>query len=399
MTQQREQSDSDAIAWAAWPHFSEDEIDIAMQVLRSGKVNQWTGHYVKDFEKAFSAYVDAEYSVGVMNGTVALELALHAIGIQPGDEVIMPCRTFFATASAIAIKGAKPIMADVDLNTQNITAETIRPHITERTKAIVVVHLAGLACDMTAILSLARQHKLKVIEDCAQAHGARYKGKHVGTIGDIGAFSFCQDKILTAGGEGGMVVTNNKSYWQRMWSYKDHGKNYEAAMSGTFLPNFKWLHDEVGSNYRMTELQAAIGYLQLQKLDAWLLKRRQHAMQLRRYFSCYPDWFTLTHSSDDCQHAYYKFYVFLNIDNLPKHLSQAHFVKTYRESGIPCMGGICPEVYLEEAFANCDYMPSERLPNAKQLGESSLMFQVHPTLNEKHMQKICEVTDSIIASK
>ncbi len=203
-----------------WPHFDPDEIATAARVLQSGKVNYWTGEEGRRFEDEFAAQAGCKYGIAVANGTVALELALHALGIGPGDEVIVPSRTFIASASSVVMRGAKPVLADVDPNSQNLTVATIRPLLTTRTRAVIAVHLAGWPCDMDLIAELAHGHGLKVIEDCAQCHGATYKGRPVGSLGDVGAFSFCQDKIMTTGGEGGMVTTNEKaghsaaSFWE-----------------------------------------------------------------------------------------------------------------------------------------------------------------------------------------
>ena len=207
-----------------WPRFDEEEIYAAEQVLRSGKVNYWTGEEGKIFEKEFAEYVGVKHGIAVANGTVALELALEALGIAEGDEVIVPSRTFIASASAVVMRGAVPKIADIDPVSQNISVKSIRDQISPRTKAIIVVHLGGWPCEMDEILAIARNHNLFVIEDCAQAHGASYKGKRVGSFGDIAAFSFCQDKIMTTAGEGGMVVTNNPTLWKRAWSFKDHGE-------------------------------------------------------------------------------------------------------------------------------------------------------------------------------
>jgi len=264
-------------SYGSWPSYAEDEIDAAVSVLKSGKVNYWTGENVRTFEQEYADYIGCEYAVAVANGTLALELALHALGIEEGDEVIIPSRTFFATASAVAIKGAIPVFADVDLNSQCICPENIKELITAKTKAIIVVHLAGWPCAMDEIMHIAEMHKLFVIEDCAQAHGAQYKGKSVGSIGHVGTFSFCQDKIISTAGEGGMITTNDAAVWKKSWEYKDHGKNYDVIFSDEKRIGFQWVHDSIGSNYRLTEIQAAIGRIQLSKLKEWVKIRTRNA--------------------------------------------------------------------------------------------------------------------------
>src|SRR3981189_1340193 len=276
-------SESDAASpvrttpFAPWPAFEQDEIDAVRDVMVSGKINYWTGQEGRLFEKEYAAYVGSRYAIALTNGTVALELALAALRIGPGDEVIVPSRTFLATASCALMRGAKPVFADVDRVSQNITADTIRPLITPRTRAVIVVHLAGWPCDMDPILALAREHNFKVIEDCAQAHGAVYKGRNVGSMGDVAAFSFCQDKIMTTGGEGGLITTNDEEVWSRAWSFKDHGKSFDAVYHRHHPPGFRWLHESVGTNWRLTEMQSALGRVLLRKLPERVEARRRNA--------------------------------------------------------------------------------------------------------------------------
>ena len=250
-------------------------------VLKSNEVNYWTGEQTRQFEKEFAGAVGAKHAVALCNGTVALDMALRFM-VQPGDDVVVTPRTFLASVSSIIGAGCRPIFADVDRDTQNITAETIAAVLTAKTKAIVVVHLAGMPADMDPIMDLAAEHGIKVIEDCAQAHGARYKGRSVGTIGDVGAWSFCQDKIMTTGGEGGMVTINDDSLWSAMWSYKDHGKSWTAIHDRPDGTGFKWVHDSFGTNWRMTEMQGAIGRIQLKRLSEWQATRWQHGARIWR---------------------------------------------------------------------------------------------------------------------
>lgn len=370
-----------------WPSFSEEEILAVTAVLRSGKVNYWTGNETKLFEAEFAAYVGVRHSIAMMNGTVALEAALYALDIGAGDEVIVPCRTFIASASCVVARGATPVVADIDQVSQNLTVETIRTVLSKKTKAIIVVHLAGWPCDMDSIMSFAKEHNLYVIEDCAQAHGAVYKGRPVGSIGHVGAFSFCQDKIMTTGGEGGMVTTNDEILWKRMWEYKDHGKSWDAVNAPVIEPGFRWLHASFGTNWRMTEMQAAIGRLQLKKLDDWRAIRRQHAARLTTCFSAYP-MFRLTLPPDFIQHAFYKYYVFIKPDMLPSGWSRDLLISAFNNAGVPCFSGSCSEIYLEKAFTKMDLNPEKRFSVAQGLGETSLMFLVHPTLTETDMIEI-----------
>ena len=207
----------------------------------------------------FAAWCGTAHAVALGNGTLALDAALKALSIGSGDEVVVTPRTFIASVSCVVNAGAVPVFADVEPESGNISARTIASVVTKRTKAVICVHLAGWPCDMDPIMALAKACGFKVIEDCAQAHGARYKNRSVGSLGHIGAWSFCQDKIMTTGGEGGMVTTNDRALWSRVWSLKDHGKNLEAVHERAHSPGFRWVHDSFGSNWRMLEVQAAIG--------------------------------------------------------------------------------------------------------------------------------------------
>jgi dTDP-4-amino-4,6-dideoxygalactose transaminase len=376
------------IAIPPWPEFQEEEIAAVTGVLRSGKVNYWTGAEGTAFEEEFARFVGTPHAVAVANGTVALELAMYALGIGPGDEVITTSRTFIASASAVVMRGALPVLADVDPESQNITAATVRSKITPRTRAIIAVHLAGWPCDMDPLLELAREHRLKVIEDCAQAHGTTYKGRQVGSLGDAAAFSFCQDKIMTTGGEGGMLTTHDQQVWEKAWSFKDHGKSYGAVFGHAAAIGFRWLHESFGTNLRMTEMQAAIGRVQLRRLPLWLAARRRNAAVYTEQFQELP-LLRVTVPPATTEHAYYKYYAFLRPERLRRGWSRDRIMKALSAEGIPCFSGSCSEIYLEKAFTRLGLQPPERLPIARQLGETSLMFLVHPTMNTTTVEEIC----------
>jgi hypothetical protein len=381
--------------FAPWPYFPQDEITAATTCLSSGKVNYWTGTEGREFEKEFAAYAGCSHAIALTNGTVALELALYALGIGPGDEVITTCRTFIASVSCIVMRGATPVLADVDPVSQNITADTIRPLITPQTKAIITVHLAGWPCDMDPIMELAREHDLKVIEDCAQCHGATYKGRPAGSLGDVAAFSFCQDKIMTAGGEGGMLTTSDEQVWRRAWEFKDHGKSYNAVYNRQYPNGFRWLHESFGTNWRLTEMQSAIGRVQLRKLMEWTRTRNHHAAILTEGFSRISA-LLVTIPPPDIYHAYYKYYVFVRPDMLKPGWDRDRIMAAVNAEGIPCFSGSCSEIYLEKAFADAGYTPAERLPVARHLGETSLMFLVHPTLSDKDMTDTVRAVEKVM---
>ncbi|PZN94793.1 MAG: aminotransferase [Alphaproteobacteria bacterium] len=368
----------------SWPHFAEDEVAAVAGVLRSGKVNQWTGCEVGAFESAYADALGVPHAIAVANGTLALELALMALGIGSGAEVITTTRTFIASASAIVIRGAVPVIADVDPVTQNVTAATIAACITPATRAIVAVHLAGWPCDMPAIMALAESHGLVVIEDCAQAHGATIDGQPVGTFGHAGAFSFCQDKIITTAGEGGLLVLRDEAAFRRAWAFKDHGKSYAAVFEREHPPGFRWLHESFGTNWRMTEIQAVIGRLQLAKLPAWRARRQANAARLDRGLADVPG-LRLARSPGNIEHARYKYYMFADREQLQPGWTNRRIAEAVTAEGIPCFTGSCSEIYLEKAFVGAGLGPAQRLPVAMQLAEESLTLLVHPTLDDADM--------------
>lgn len=381
--------------FSPWPSFSQEEADAASRVLLSNRVNYWTGTECRDFEREFAAWAGTDHAIALANGTLALDAALHALGIGTGDEVIVTPRTFLASASCIVNAGARPVFADVDLDSQNITARTIQAVLTPRTRAIVCVHLAGWPCDMDPIMDLARQRGLWVIEDCAQAHGARYKGRPVGGIGHIGAWSFCQDKIMSTGGEGGMVTTRSDALWSAMWSYKDHGKSWDAVHARAHPPGFRWLHDTFGTNARMTEMQAALGRIQLRRMAGWTARRQANAARLNEAARPYPV-VRAPVAPPEIDHAAYKHYLFVEPRHLADGWSRDRILHALNARGVPCYQGSCSEVYLERAFEGTGLRPSSPLPNARLLGETSLMFLVHPTLTDAEMDLATQALDDVL---
>jgi dTDP-4-amino-4,6-dideoxygalactose transaminase len=382
--------------FAAWPVFDSEEIDAVKAVLESGKVNYWTGEEGRQFEREFASFTHCEHAIALANGTVALELALYALGIGPGDEVIVPSRTFIASASCIVMRGAIPIVADVDPASQNLTAQTVLEVLTPRTRAIIVVHLAGWPCDMDPLLELAREHGLKIIEDCAQAVGASYKGRPVGSMGDVGAFSFCQDKIITTGGEGGMLTTNHSDLWSRAWAFKDHGKSFDAVYHRSHPAGYRWLHENFGTNWRLTEIQSTIGRVLLRKLPQMVEKRRTLASILAMNFSKL-DFLRVPEAAADIHHSYYRYYTFLRLEWLRDGWDRDRVIEAVNAEGIPCFVGSCSEIYLEQAFP-ASLRPQERLPVARDLGETSLAFLVHPTLSEQDMHDTSGAISKVMAA-
>lgn len=401
--------------FAPWPSFTDEEVDAVAAVLRSNKVNYWTGDEGRQFEREFAAWTGAQYAIALANGTVALDLALHGLGIgavnggSASDEVIVTPRTFIASISSVVNAGATPVFADVEADSGNLSAATIDVARTPHTRAVVLVHLGGWPADMDPIMALAEAHGFKVIEDCAQAHGARYKGRSVGSLGHVAAWSFCQDKIMTTGGEGGMVTCPDHDLWSRMWSFKDHGKSWTKVYETAHPPGFRWLHDSFGTNWRMMEMQAAIGRIQLRRMSAWTAARTAHASILENSlrplsgargavrlpeFSCTDC--AVRDAQTGCVHAYYKYYFYLRPDRLKPEWPRQRVIDEIVARGVPCFGGSCSEVYLERAFDRTPYRPVERLPVAREMGETSMMMLVHPTLTVEQMAHAAVVAADVI---
>lgn len=382
-------------AIAPWPFYDKDEIEKTVSVLSSGKVNYWTGSETKMFEDEFAQFHGMKHGIALANGTLALELALMGYGIGPGDEVITTCRTFIASASCVVRVGAKPVLVDVDLKSQNLLPAEIEKAITTRTKAIIAVHLAGWPCEMDAILEIAKRHGIKVIEDCAQSHGAKYNGRYVGSWGDMSAFSFCQDKIMSTAGEGGMLLLNDTDLYEKLWAFKDHGKSFDSVFRKSHPPGFRWLHESFGTNWRMTEIQGAIGRQQLQKLNSWIEKRRFLAQKISDGLAGISG-VVLHHPNHSTYHAYYKYYIMVDSTKLSAGWTRDRIMTAVNAEGIPCFSGSCSEIYLELAFKKAGLGPSYRFKNAQRMGEESLMFLVHPTLDEEYAADVIRAVSKVM---
>ncbi|MCV2886683.1 DegT/DnrJ/EryC1/StrS aminotransferase family protein [Aestuariibacter sp. AA17] len=382
--------------FSPWPCYSDEEKQKVTEVITSNKVNYWTGQEGREFEKEFAHFSDSEFAIAVANGTLALDLAFRGLALPAGSEVIVTSRTFLASVSSIVLAGLTPVFADVDADSQNITLDTIKAVVTEKTRAIVCVHLAGWPCDMPSIMAFAESNNIKVIEDCAQAHGAKINGQSVGSFGHVSAWSFCQDKIMTTLGEGGMVTTNSNALWSKMWSFKDHGKSWSAVYEQSHPPGFRWLHESFGTNWRLTEVQSAVGRIQLSRMPQWLETRTRYATQI---------WATAQHCDGlrvpqlpaAIQHAHYKCYVFVEPAKLAEGWTRDRIMNTMVERGVPCFSGSCSEVYKEKAFDDTGLRPEHALPVASELGETALMFLVHPTLTQAEIDLTCNVLTDVMA--
>lgn len=389
--------------FSPWPCYSKAEGNKAKKILLSNKVNYWTGVECRKFENEFANFSNTKYSVALANGTLAIDAALAALSIGSGDEVIVTSRTFIASVSSIINAGAIPVFADICSNSQNITTTNIEKKITKKTKAVLCVHIAGFPCQMDRIVKLARNKNIYVIEDCAQAHGAKLKGKSVGSFGDVGCWSFCQDKIMTTCGEGGMITTNKKNIWEKIWSLKDHGKSFKSVYKKVHPKGFRWVHDSFGHNWRMTEIQAAIGRIQLQKMNAWTKKRNKYqnmiwhqclSFKALRVPKFNDETWKFYHEGN--VHAAYKCYVFVQEQFLKSNWSRDRIVSEINNLNVPCYTGSCSEVYLEKAFENQSFKPKKRLKNAKKLGETSLMFLIHPSLKMHEVKSTCKAISLVL---
>jgi|TARA_R100000049_G_C1953734_1_gene104306 dTDP-4-amino-4,6-dideoxygalactose transaminase len=379
-----------------WPSYTDEEQAAVSRVLLSNRVNYWTGQEGREFENEFAAWTGVPHAVAVANGTLALDLALQALDVGPGDEVVVTPRTFIASVSSVVNAGATPVFADVDRDSGNISPATIAPVLSERTRAIIPVHLAGWPADLDGITALVSGRDIGVIEDCAQAHGAKIGDRMVGSIGDVGAWSFCQDKIMTTGGEGGMVTTRDKALWSRMWSFKDHGKSWDAIYKRDHPPGFRWVHESFGTNWRMLEMQAAIGRIQLTRMANWTARRTEIARALADALGRHEDVVRVPLPGPPMTHAFYRLYAYVRSDALAEGWTRDRVVAEVVERNVPLFQGSCSEVYREKAFDGTQWRPLQRLPVAQELGETSLMFLTHPTLTDAEIDKACETVSAVL---
>ena len=372
---------------SSWPFYDEEQLCRVKEILQSGRVNYWTGDQGKLFEKEFSEKFNSKYSIALANGSLALSCAYLALELQRGDEIITTSRTFIATASSAVLLGLKPVFVDVDIDSGAISVEEIEKSISKKTKAIVVVHLGGWPADMIKIKEIAKKHSLFIIEDCSQAHGAKINGRNIGTFGDIATWSFCQDKIITTGGEGGMLTTNDVDFFNRVWSFKDHGKTYNHFQDGSkrnYL--FRWVHDNFGSNFRLTEMQSSIGRIQINRLDRWVALRNRNANILISYLSQINQ-IRIPIPPENLLHAYYKFYCYVDENQFLSDWNRERLIQELSIDGFPAFSGSCSEIYLEKCFKDNGFAPKISLKNAELLGKTSIMFLVHPTITIDEMHR------------
>jgi dTDP-4-amino-4,6-dideoxygalactose transaminase len=333
-----------------WPNFSEEAIQSVVDTLRSGKVNYWTGRKGMEFEKRFAEWQGSKYAISVATGTAALHVAMTALGIGPGDEVIVPSYTFIATSFSVAQAGAVPRFADVNLEDHCISVESAERLVTKRTKAIMPVHLYGNVCDMDKIAAFAKRHNLYVIEDNAEAFGGSYKGKKTGTLGQIAGCSFCQNKTFTTGGEGGMITTDDEELAWNARSFRDHGYDVKQRLSLMELEQkLPYIHNMIGWNYRMTEMQSAIGLAELDRMDNWNMPaRRRNAKILIDALRERPEVKYFPIDTPERQNGWYVLAFSLDIEKINCDIQQ--FVKAAGAEGAPCWKVFWPQCHTERAF-------------------------------------------------
>ena len=373
-----------------WPHFTRNEIDNVVRILKSGKVNYLNGKEGLKFEKNFSKFTGSKYSIAISNGTNALELVLKAINLKPKDHVIVTSKSFIASASCVVSVGAVPVFADIDINSQNISIDFIKKIINKKTKAIICVHLGGWPCDMKNLVKICKKNKIKLIEDCSQAHGAKIKNKSVGTFGDFGTWSFCNDKIISTGGEGGMITTNSYKNYQNIWSLKDHGKNKKKYFNISSNYSFRYLHDNFGSNFRLTEMQSAIGNTQLLLLKERLKIRKKNANQyMKNLKNCRS--IIIPNIPKEITHSFYRLYLRLDFKFIKKNWNKDQIINRLNKIGFDCSEGSCSEIYNELCFRNSKYKVKNRLQNSSELSKTSFALKVDHTISISTINKQCKI--------
>ncbi len=361
-----------------WPQLSDGDIEAAVAALRSNRLVGLGNPVVEEFERALAAGQQVEHAVAVSTGTAAVHLALHALDVGPGDEVIVPAHTFIGSASPVTYLGARPVFADVTPDTHCLDPDSVKSLLTERTKAIVVVHINGVAADMSALSALAADAGVPLVEDMAQALGTAIGGRPVGGFGDLACVSLFEQKVITSGGEGGAVLTDNPVYAERVRRLRSHG---EGPIEGR--PGLIWAH-EVGYNHRLTAVQAAIGLSQHSRLDEMVDARRRNAGYLSERLAD-VEGLELPVEPENTVHAFWKYVV----RAVPGHgrPPAAEIAATLRSRGVPVLLRYPFPLHKQPAFAEHRSMS---LPVAERLSQELLALPSHPGLMEQHLDHIAD---------
>ncbi len=377
-----------------WPQFSKSEIKLVNKILKSGKVNYWTGEYGRKLESSFSKLVNKKYSLAISNATIGLEYSLSSLNLKNTDEVLVTPRSYFSSASCILKVNAMPVFCDVEIDSQNISVESIKNNINKNTKAIIVVHLGGNPANITEIKKIALKNNITLIEDCSQAHGAKYKGKIVGSFGDIAIWSFCNDKIISSGGEGGIICLNNKKLYDKLWCYRDIGKNRRKFLKIKSKFYFQWLHDEIGTNFRMTELQSALALSQLKNLDKTIKKRKFIADS---YINSLKNIFWLKYLKDDNMYSSARYRLNISIDQeiVKGKFYAKNIINLLNKNILICNEGPCPLIFLEKGFRNKRYK-TKYLKNSYYLQNNNISLLIDPTMTKKDIKKLVNEFTNVI---
>jgi perosamine synthetase len=376
-----------------WPLLGPEDVTAVAEVLDSGKLTQLSGRSVADFERAFAEWHGIEHCVATSSGTTAIHAALIALDVGPGDEVIVPAHTFIASATPVLHQGATPVFTDVEERTFCISPDSVRERVTERTKAIIAVHLNGHPADLDALLEIARPRGIAIIEDAAQAHGATYKGRKAGTIGEAGCFSFWEDKIITTGGEGGAIITADPALADRMRRIRHHG---EGPVEGERA----YYHVELGYNYRMTSIQAATGLVQLRKLDEYLIARRRNAAHLSERLGEIPQ-VEPPFVADYAVHSYYKYICRLRRESGPStrlrtSIDIARFVAAVAAEGLPISRRYPTPLPQQPVFRDAG-LAGAACPVAERLSGELFMLLVHPTASIADMDDYATAIGKVVS--
>lgn len=399
-----------------WPRFDQNAIDKVVGVLKSGKVNYWTGPLGREFEEKYAQWQGSRFAISTATGTAALHTALTALGIGPGDEVIVPSYTFIATSFSVVQAGAIPRFADVNLEDHCINLESAEKLVTEKTRAIIPVHLYGNVCDLDPVMDFAEKHGLFVIEDNAEAFGGEYKGRKTGTIGHMAACSFCQNKTFTTGGEGGMVTTDNEDLAWKARSFRDHGYDVRERLNLLELEQkLPYIHNMVGFNYRMTEMQSAIGLAELERMDSWNMPmRRRNGRIIKERLDKNPKILYTPVDTPERRNGWYAMAFSLDVDSMDCDIQQ--FVAAAAAEGAPVWKVFWPQCHTERAFmekrafgkSGFPFTSKEyTLPSSVDYGSvevpNALWHETHtftcfgfPTSTEEDMHQIADAVEKVI---
>lgn len=366
-----------------WPSYSLKEANDVKQAIIKSNLNYWTGKETLKFEKKFSNFFGLKYALAISNASTGLDIAIKALNIQKNDEVIVSPKSYYSSVSCIIKNKAKPIFIDVNLNSHCFDENKIEEKITNKTKLILCVHLGGFPCNMKKIKKIAKKYNLFILEDCSQAHGAMIGNKFVGTFGDISVWSFCNDKIISTG-EGGVISSNKKKLFKKIWSLKENGRDYDAVYSKKHKFGYKWIHNHLGYNYRMTEMQAILGLNQLNKLNKNISIRNYFYQQIIKNYENFEA-VKFQKIPKSYTNSFYRLYAIVNLNFIKSEWDRDRLIKYLNKIGIDCNVGSCSELYKEKGIKKY-FKNNHILPNAEILSKNSIAFNIHHKCSEKYIE-------------